>query len=998
MMSTGGCIVAAKKGTTEVPGAARCHGGEPDECGVGWVIRLQNADGAAGRAATVAVAGFAHMSAARLRSLAAAVARVVEVIWPFCIAIVLLVALSIFRADVMSAMRAYVGGESLWSKGQKDAYFHLDRYARELDESDYRKFQQAIAVCLGDQAAREELQKPHPDIGVARRAFLDGGNDPADVPGMIWLFRNFHNVDGVATAIDIWSRADLLTGELMQTAADLHARVQAHADPEALQPFADRIASINVRLVPLELAFSSTLGESSRRTEELLNALLLAIGATCLLLGAVLSRRALRLREHAVAALAISEERYALAVEGANDGIWDYDAVNQRVFYSQRVRDMLGYDESVLGADPQDLRRVILPEDYPAARAAVHRHWLEHSGSVLRYRMRMRTSDGRVLWILARSKTLYGADGSPLRMAGSYTDITEQVENELQLRLAASVFESNQQAILIVNSERNIVSVNQAFCDLSGYTRDELAGHPVSELRSPNSDPEAYAQIWQAVLTQGQWRGETVARTREGEDHPVEASIVRVIDPRNSREFYIYSGSDISERKYAAARIQHLAYVDGLTGLPNRSYASAHFEQLLIAARTTRAPLAVVFLDLDGLKEVNDALGHSAGDKVIIEHARRLRAWLPEQDLVCRFGGDEFVAFLPGRDGPAAVEIARDLIASLGTAFPLDGRDVAITASAGVSAFPADAGDAETLIRAADTALYRAKASGKNTVVQFRTDMDRAVARRFDLISALRHALDVQQFVLRFQPVLDCASLQVVGAEALVYWEHPELGTTGPSSFVHLAEESGLIETLGAWVIQQAVGNFGEWIAQDIAPQYLSINLSTLQLRRPQQFIERLDAALARSAIDARRIVLEITERQIVHDLPTTLPALTGLAARGVGLAIDDFGTGYSSLSYLKTLPVTQIKIDIAFIRNLATDMGDRVIVRSIVDLGRSLRLGVVAEGVETSEQLALLRECGCPCVQGYLFARPLSSTEFVEFARRQQVKAPSDGDVRLHF
>jgi len=203
------------------------------------------------------------------------------------------------------------------------------------------------------------------------------------------------------------------------------------------------------------------------------------------------------------------------------------------------VRDMLGYDESVLGADPQDLRRVILPEDYPAARAAVHRHWLEHSGSVLRYRMRMRTSDGRVLWILARSKTLYGADGSPLRMAGSYTDITEQVENELQLRLAASVFESNQQAILIVNSERNIVSVNQAFCDLSGYTRDELAGHPVSELRSPNSDPEAYAQIWQAVLTQGQWRGETVARTRGGEDHPVEASIVRVIDPRNSREFYI---------------------------------------------------------------------------------------------------------------------------------------------------------------------------------------------------------------------------------------------------------------------------------------------------------------------------------------------------------------------------------------------------------------------------------------------------------------------------
>jgi diguanylate cyclase (GGDEF)-like protein/PAS domain S-box-containing protein len=936
------------------------------------------------------------MTATRLRSAMASAVGVVEVIWPFCVAIVLLVGLSIFRADVMSAMRAYVGGESLWSKGQRDAYFHLDRYARSFDESDYRRFQHAVAVCLGDRVARDELEKPDPDLGVARRGFLDGGNDPADVSGLIWLFRNFHDVDGVATAIDIWSRADLQIAELTRTAAELHAGVQAHAGPVQLQPLVDRIDSINARLVPLELAFSSTLGESSRRTEELLNQLLLAIGATCLVLGAMLSRRALRLREHAVAALAVSEERYALAVEGANDGIWDYDAVNQRVFYSQRVRDMLGYDQSVLGPDPEDLQRIVLPDDYPAARAAVDRHWQERRTSVLRYRMRMRTSDNRVLWILARSKTIYAADGSPLRMAGSYTDITEQVENELQLRLAASVFESNQQAILIVDNERNVVSVNQAFCDLSGYTRDELIGRSVSGLRSPNTDPEAYAQVWQAVLTQGHWRGETVARTREGEDHPVEASIVRVIDPRNNREFYIYSGSDISERKYAAARIQHLAYVDGLTGLPNRSYASAHFEQLLIAARTTRNTLAVVFFDLDGLKEVNDALGHSAGDKVIVEHARRLRAWLPDQDLVCRFGGDEFVAFLPGRDGPAAVAIARDLIASLATRFSLDGCDVAITASAGVSAFPADAGDAETLIRAADTALYRAKALGKNTVVQFRADMDRAVARRFDLISALRHAVDTQQFVLRFQPILDCTSLQVVAAEALVYWEHPELGTTSPSTFIHLAEESGLIESLGAWVIEKAVLCLGEWAALDIAPPHLSINLSTLQLRQPQQFIERLDAALACSAIEPQRIVLEITERQIVHDLAITLPVLTGLAQRGVGLAIDDFGTGYSSLSYLKTLPVTQIKIDIAFIRNLATDAGDRVIVRSIIDLGRSLRLGVVAEGVETREQLALLREYGCPSVQGYLFAKPLSSTDFVEFSRRQQVRVPRNGAAEL--
>ena len=926
----------------------------------------------------------------RLASVLASTARIVDVIWPFLIAIVVLCALSYFRSSAMTSVRAYIGGESMWSKGQKDAYFFLDRYAHSRAEDDYRAYLNAIAIPLGDRAAREALEQAQPDLEAARNGFLVGGNDPADVPGMIWLFRNFRGVDGFSKAIAIWTEADGFVARFTRDAETLHAAARNGGDDGSLREIEIDIAAINARLAPLEVEFSRTLGAASREFEQALDIALFSLALTMVLIGALLSRRVLQQRAVAVAALRTSEERYALAVDGANDGIWEYDGIRRTVFYSQRVRDMLGYDESVLGPEPGDLERVIVPEDYPAARAAVYRHWEERSTGVLRYRMRMRTSDGRVLWILARSKTLYSPDGAPLRMAGSYTDITEQVENELKLRLAANVFESNHhQGILIVNAEGNIVSANRAFAQLSGYAVDELIGRAVGSLRSPTVEAAAYAQIWQTVKAVGHWRGESVGRTRGGEDHPIELSIVRVPDPDNQTVYYIYSGSDISERRYAAARIQHLAYIDVLTGLPNRSFANAHFETLIVSARAVQQTLAVVFIDLDGFKEVNDALGHAAGDKLIIEQAQRLRAGLDDGDVLCRFGGDEFLLLLPGRDGAQAMGMARQLIARLAQRLSLDKGELTITASAGISVFPFDAGDAETLIRAADTALYRAKAMGKNMVVQFRMDMDLAVARRFDLLSALRSATEHDEFELRFQPIVDVAEGAVIGAEALVYWNHPQQGLIGPSTFIALAEESGLIETLGAWVVDEAVRHYADWIQRGVPPIYLSLNLSTLQLRAPYLFQQRLDDVLDRGLIAADRLQLEISERQIVHDLAGKLPLLKALADKGIGLAIDDFGIGYSSLAYVKNLPLTQIKIDLAFIRNLTTDRGDRDIVKAIVDLGRGLRLGVVAEGVENEETLAVLRETGCPAAQGFLFAKPLQSAAFVEFALQRQHMHP---------
>ena len=937
----------------------------------------------------------AQHGAAELASAVASGARIVGVIWPFLMAIVLLCALSYFGNAAMTAVRAYIGGESRWSKGQKDAYFHLERYGETFAEADFDAYLRAIEIPLGDHAARVALEQAPPDLAAARSGFLTGGNDPADVPGLIWLFRHFRDIDGFAKAIAIWREADIGIAQITRDADALHAAVGNHASPPELRRILDDIGVVNAQLAPLEIAFSSTLGEASRRFERMLDAGLSALALVMLVLGVLLSRRELRRREEAVAALRVSEERYALAAEGANDGIWDYDGINRRVFYSQRVRDMLGYDESVLGPEPADLERIIVPEDYPAARAAVYRHWAERNTGILVYRMRMRTADQRVLWILARSKTIYASDGAPLRMAGSYTDITAQVENELQLRLAGIVFESSHQGILIVNAQREVVSANRAFTEMSGYGGGELVGRPIAELRSPAVDPDSYAKVWEAVQAQGQWRGESVARSKNGEDRPVELSIVRVPDERNDTLYYVYSGTDISERQYAAARIRHLAYIDVLTGLPNRSFANAHFDTLIVSSRAIQQTLAVVFLDLDGFKEVNDALGHSAGDRVIVEQARRLRSGLDDSDVLCRYGGDEFLLLLPGRTGAQAMEIAARLIARVSQRIPLGSREITITASAGVSVFPGDAGDAETLIRAADTALYRAKARGKNTVVQFRMDMDRAVARRFDLLNALREAAKRDQFDLRFQPIVDATTRAIVGAEALVYWNHPTLGLIGPSTFISLAEESGLIESLGAWVIDESVRRYQEWMQCGLPPLYLSINLSTLQLRAPRLFQKKLDEAIQSKRIAPDRLMLEITERQIVHDEPSSLPILQALADQGIGIAIDDFGTGYSSLAYLKNLPVSQIKIDLAFIRNLATDRGDRVIVKAIIDLARSLRLSVVAEGVESEEQLALLRDYGCPSVQGFLFAVPLSSPAFIGYVLSRHPPAPERTDVQ---
>jgi diguanylate cyclase (GGDEF)-like protein/PAS domain S-box-containing protein len=699
-----------------------------------------------------------------------------------------------------------------------------------------------------------------------------------------------------------------------------------------------------------------------------LNVVLLVVAIVAALISIALAAWALRKQRRMLKELTASRERYMLLAECANDGTWEFDVAARRFDFSRRLYHLLGYDEGTLNT-PEDLQRIVSPEDYPGSREEIYAHMQARRTDELQRVMRVRTGDGRVLTVLARSVVQYSGDGTPVRVLGSYTDITKRLRDERQLQIAASVFDAGSDGILISDALQRIVSVNSAFMRVTGYQREELTGRPVRDMQIPSAATRACDQ---ALRESDKWSGEIAWRRRNSEGKALDSSVVAVRDSSGEVAFHIHVCIDTAELRYAQARIRHLAYFDPLTGLPNRTHMRGQFAQALAAARHGARPLAVVFFDLDNFKEINDTAGHSVGDDVICTVAQRLSEGVREGDVLCRFGGDEFLLLLPDTDATAAEVMTRRLIERICQPVDIEGRSLDIAASAGFSIFPDDATDAENLVREADTALFRAKAEGGNTVMRFLPWMGEAVTWRHDMQAALRAAIVRQQFVLRYQPIVDARANRVRGFEALLYWNRPGMGVVGPGSFTGLAEESRLIESIGVWVVEEACRQLAAWKHVGLPAFYVGINVSGMQLRVGGAFQGVLGEAMRKHGIDNDELMLEITERHLVQDVKGGLPLLEALTANGLRVSIDDFGTGYSNLESLKNLTVNQIKIDRAFVRNLMTESGDRAIVRSIIALGRSLGLQVVAEGVETAEQMQMLREFGCDLLQGFLYARPL--------------------------
>lgn len=558
-------------------------------------------------------------------------------------------------------------------------------------------------------------------------------------------------------------------------------------------------------------------------------------------------------------------------------------------------------------------------------------------------------------------------------------DITARKEDEHSLRLAAQVFENSRDAILITDFHRRIVSVNPAFTTITGYTPHDAIGNPAGMLDTGRQQPGLREQLWTEILKTGHWQGEVWGRRREGDAYPAWVSITAVYDEHGRVVNYIFIFSDITERKQTEEHIRHMVEHDFLTGLPNRSLLLDRLQQAMAAAKRHQAKLAVLFLDLDRFKNVNDSLGHHVGDRLLQAVAERLKKCVRTNDTVSRQGGDEFVIMLAdiGDDGQVA-HVAANILKSISQPYQIEEHVLHISTCIGIAVYPGDGNDMDSLIKHADTAMYHAKEAGRNAYQFFNHDMNARIVKRITLENHLRRALQDGQFFLYYQPEVDIASGRMTGAEALIRWQHPESGILLPQQFLPVAEECGLIVPIGEWVLRTACKQARAWHDQGLRVS-VGVNLSAIQFRQ-KNFLEKVKAILHDTGLPPEFLELEITESVLFDNTEISIDTMHALRHLGIRLAVDDFGTGYSSLSYLKHFPIDRLKIDQSFVSDLSIDSNDAAIIRAILIMAKSLNLAVIAEGVETADQLAFLQSQGCDEYQGNYAAHPVQAAELGAF------------------
>jgi diguanylate cyclase (GGDEF)-like protein/PAS domain S-box-containing protein len=544
------------------------------------------------------------------------------------------------------------------------------------------------------------------------------------------------------------------------------------------------------------------------------------------------------------------------------------------------------------------------------------------------------------------------------------------------LERAAKVFEYSKEGIMVTDAANRIISVNRSFTEISGYLPEEVVGKNPNILASGRHDDAFYRQMWGTLTEKGSWQGELWNRRKNGDVYPESLTIISVKGDDGAIINHIGIFGDISERKQAEYRIQQLAHYDVLTGLPNRVLFNDRLEQAIIHAQRNKSRLALLFLDLDRFKQINDTLGHGVGDQLLQSVAHRLLSCVRDQDTVSRQGGDEFIAILPETSAAGAEEVADKMLQAIVQPYAIEGHELRISTSIGISIYPEHALDATSLIKYADVAMYQAKASGRNHYLMFNTDMNASAYDRLSLETSLRAALEQKQLQLYYQPQVDLADGHITGCEALIRWIHPDIGMVSPIDFIPLAEETGLIGPMSDWVMEEAIRQCRIWLDAGLQDFTMGINLSALQFRQ-RDLYEQVRLLLEKYQVPPSAIELELTESILIEGVERILGILRNLTALGVAISIDDFGTGYSSLSYLKRFPIQRLKIDQTFVRDVVTDINDATMVKTIVLMADSLKLGVIAEGVETKEQAAFLHEVGCTRAQGYLFGRPMPAEAF---------------------
>jgi diguanylate cyclase (GGDEF)-like protein/PAS domain S-box-containing protein len=671
----------------------------------------------------------------------------------------------------------------------------------------------------------------------------------------------------------------------------------------------------------------------------------------------------LRVLAHCPAGIAVIDyEGIFLKVNPAYCAIYGYD-----------IREMLGASFTMVF--PREDRESILRR---------HQTFLTDGGS-LRGEWDVLRRDGSHLTVLSESVTLPNKCGKAYRLV-YVVDITDRKQAEENLQIAAAVFDTCLDAILVTDADNRIISVNPAFSALTGFSCSEIQGMKPGDFKSGRHGQDFYLDMWQAIQSDGHWQGEVWDRKKNGEIYlkDLTINVVKGRDGGVLRHIGIFS--DITDRKHAEQLIWHQANFDPLTDLPNRYMFEDSLFQLARKSNRSGNPLALLMIDLDRFKGINDSLGHHAGDHLLVEVARRITSRIPDSDMVARLGGDEFAIVLSELQDVKSIDnIAASILDQLRNPVDINGEVVFVSASIGIAIYPNDTHDLQALFQNADQAMYAAKAEGRNRFRYFTPVLQEAALQRLRLASALRTAVAEQQFVLHYQPIIDLASGRIHKGEALVRWQHPSLGMVSPADFIPLAEETGLIVPLGDWVFQTALSKVMEWRMKYHPEFQISVNKSPVQFINDDISASSWFQCMQDAGVGGNALVVEITEGLLLNTEKRVTDKLLHFRNSGIQVAIDDFGTGYSSLAYLQKFDIDYLKIDRSFVSTLTEGNNVVALCEAMIVMAHKLGLKVIAEGVETEQQRAILTDIGCDYGQGYLFSRPVPAEDFERMLQQLQ-------------
>jgi diguanylate cyclase (GGDEF)-like protein len=945
----------------------------------------------------------------------------VRFVAPVLISLTVMLVAAVLSIELLSTIRAWVGGEGLYSKGQKNATYYLSQYALSHSEEDFRLYQAAIAFPLGDLKARLALQRRPSDLKAAYAGFLQGGSDPADIDSIITVFRLFGGVGPVRRAIDIWTEGDSYTLRICALAALIHPTDGTEVPAAEQARIRTALHQINDELTPLAARFSSTLGNLARTTRSLL-ILALALGTLITALLCIrVTRARVRERNAQEQGLARLTELYA-ALSRTSQLISRVS--NRSQLLDELCRICVGTTGLMLAAVGL-LKRDRSSIEFVAAHGDEKSHlqtleWLsergvaDHSDGLHAplYTRKSRVFDAAdksrgvfpseasfplicqnevvgVLCVFSREEQYFKKDIVELmeQLAMEASFALDGLHREAERRRQASVLADQNRVLNLIASGAELKAI---LTTLAEFIEVQSEGGLCS-LVAQNAGGTGVCVGLSPSMPPGFDRTVTGTRLQLVSERPIVGSNDQLLgmlslykrpdaELRQPNSQLIGICANLAgiaiESCQAAERIRHLAHHDDLTGLPNRLLFNYQLPKALARAQRDGTSVGVLFLDLDRFKIINDTLGHDAGDMVLRQIAGHLRSCVRETDTLARVGGDEFTVLVEQlADTQYLGTVAEKLLTAMASPLAIGGNVYQLSGSIGIAVYPEDGADGASLLKNADIAMYGAKGSGRNNYQFYSSDINAHSLERLALENELRQAVARREFEVHYQPKVDISTGRIAGAEALVRWRHPQRGMLLPGEFIFVAEEVGLISSIGSFVLDTVCADIARWRDAGLPPMRVAINLSAQQFA-DSRLIDNLNQVLQQTGCDPELLEFEITESVVMTSPGKALQLLEQIKDYGITLAIDDFGTGHSSLAYLKRFPVDSVKIDCTFVRDIAKDPNDVAIIKAIIALGHSLDLKVVAEGVESITQLEILRRFQCDEFQGFLFSEAVSAAK----------------------